>query len=244
MLPATSADAIVRRFGVHGERFRREAWALGHFDGDGAARLLDQHLPDGALLLERVRPGVTIDALRDAEMVVAGCAVIERLQRPSRSSASPLVSAAVARPADIAAWAADIALAPDAAAIEDAHRTVAQDATPTVICHGDLNPGNILASDVRGPWLAIDPLPVSAPPAYDAVSLIWSRRAWLLEQDDAAAVLADRVAIVSKTLCIPAAALRAWTVVRATALLIERRTWGGYDAESFVAVIGLLAGSR
>jgi streptomycin 6-kinase len=40
-----------------------------------------------------------------------------------------------------------------------------------VLCHQDLHGGNILRAE-REPWLAIDPKPIVAEPAYDTVALV------------------------------------------------------------------------
>lgn len=50
--------------------------------------------------------------------------------------------------------------------ITQAHREVLTIADRQVVCHGDLNPGNLLSAQ-RLPWLAVDPLAVIADPAYD-----------------------------------------------------------------------------
>jgi streptomycin 6-kinase len=110
-----------------------------------------------------------------------------------------------------------------------------------VVCHGDLNPGNVLSAR-GGKWVAIDPLPVIAPPAYDATSLVWCRRDWLLAQPDPRAVLDRRVAQAAAVLEQPREDIRAWTVRRAEAILKERAAWGGYDAGPFRRVIDLLGG--
>lgn len=54
-----------------------------------------------------------------------------------------------------------------AALLESLPRT----ATHTVVLHGDINPGNILAAH-REPWLAIDPKPMVGDPAYDPAPLL------------------------------------------------------------------------
>ena len=116
-----------------------EAYALRRWAGEGAAALLAVDTELGALLLERCVPGATIDSLDDAQMLRAGCALARRLHRVPDAE--------------------DRSTLPRA---EDAHGAL-------VVCHGDMNPGNLLSHN-RG-WVAVDPLPLLAEPAYDAVSL-------------------------------------------------------------------------
>jgi hypothetical protein len=103
-------------------------------------------------------------------------------------------------------------------------------------------PGNLLSAE-REPWLAIDPMPVIAPAAFDAVSLVWSKRSWLFQQRNPAAVLATRVECAAHALGASPQEIRAWTLARATALLYERFSWGGYNEAPFVGVIEALSDS-
>ena len=133
------------------------------------------------------------------------------------------------------ALARELQRAPDA---ED-RRRLPELAADGVVCHGDLNPGNVLSARRRA-WLAIDPLPVIAPPAYDAASLVWCRRDWLLAQPDPRAVVDRRVAQAAAALAIDESAVREWTARRARAILEERAAWGDYDAGPFERVLELL----
>jgi len=122
--------------------------------------------------------------------------------------------------------------------VADAEDRATLPGTGEVVCHGDLNPGNVLSHG--GGWVAIDPLPVLADPAYDAVSLVWSKRAWLLAQPDPRAALDRRLQLAAAALAIDADAIRVQTLTRIDGLLAERAAWGGYDEAPFVALAALL----
>ena len=133
--------------------------------------------------------------------------------------------------------------APAERVVTQTHEHLRRSCEPVAACHGDLNPGNILSSQ-REPWLAIDPLPVIAPIAYDAASLVWSKRSWLFKQQDPEQTLVDRIRTSSRVLETSEWEIWAWTLVRALGLLINRFSWGGYNEEPFVAVVELLCSHR
>ncbi|MDA0180121.1 aminoglycoside phosphotransferase family protein [Solirubrobacter phytolaccae] len=122
--------------------------------------------------------------------------------------------------------------------VADAKDRTTLPGTGDVVCHGDLNPGNLLSH--RDGWVAIDPLPVLAEPAYDAVSLVWSKRDWLLSQPDPRRVLDRRLQLAAAALAVDADRIRLQTLRRIEALLTERASWGGYDEAPFVALAALL----
>jgi streptomycin 6-kinase len=127
-----------------------------------------------------------------------------------------------------------------AAIVDQAFTTVREADTRSVVCHGDTNPGNLLAAQ-REPWLLIDPLPIRADPAYDAVSLVWSKRPWLLAQPDPQAIIRRRIGIASGEIDVPAERIHAWTTVRLAGMIGQRATWGGWDQDDLFATLRCLA---
>ncbi len=247
---AEGADAVLKLSPTGGEQDRAnalEAWALERWFGEGAVALLRADHVNGALLLERCVPGETIDGLGDDDMVRAGCAVARRLHRvPDLEdgwflrSALDAVALRAAAFGDLMARIGRPLSAHAEGVVAAAHEELASAGAAPVVCHGDLNPGNLLSAQ-RAPWLAIDPLPVIAPPAYDAASLVWARRPWLLERPDPGAVLVRRVELAADALDAPPHDVWAWTLARATGMLVERAAWGGYDDALVVAVVELLS---
>lgn len=226
-----------------------EAYALRRWAGDGAVRLIAADPAAGALLVERCLPGDTIDTLADEDMLTAGCRLARRLHRPPDAEDERMLPDAVAHAAQTALrldQAMDDMRHPFSSQTERAVKRsfdyVGGTDCPVVVCHGDTNPGNLLAAQ-RMDWLAVDPLPVRAPGAYDAVSLVWSKRAWLLAQPDPAAVLERRIVLGAEALGANPRDIRAWTLVRLVALLIDRFSWGGCDEAPFVSVAELLCRS-
>lgn len=221
----------------------REAYALARWQGCGAARLLDADTSLGALLLERCAPGTTIDTLPDEPLITLGCQTACHLHLTPTARDRQLLPSALEMtdgtqaPPNVDR---DLGLSrPAATAIEQARQLLSCSPEGPVFCHGDLNPGNLISRG--GEWVAIDPMPILAPPAYDAASLVWCKRSWLLSQPDPAAVLARRVHLAATALRTDPSAIRAWTLVRLHALLADRAVWGGYDHEPFLRVADHLA---
>jgi streptomycin 6-kinase len=135
---------------------RRAGDVLRAFDGRGAVRLHAHD--DGALLLERLRPGVPLDRAGelsddDATGILAG--VIRSFpacEPPPGVPTARALGSAFAR-ADV--WTNRI----PPALVSDAQRVYAAlcDSQARVrLLHGDLHHGNVLLDEERG-WLAIDP---------------------------------------------------------------------------------------
>lgn len=175
-------------------------------------------------------------------MLSAGCTVARRLHRPADAEDERLLPNAVIgvreRVTVLAEWMKRMGRPlsrPAERIVAKVHAELALGDGAPVVCHGDLNPANLLSAH-REPWLAIDPLPLVAPAAYDAVSLVWSKRPWLLEQPDPAGALNLRVELASDALGVSEGHVWAWTLARA-AILIDRFAWGGYNEALFIRVV-------
>jgi len=223
-----------------------EVLMLRRWSGQGAVLLLDADIAAGALLMERCMPGSTLDTLPDDEMVRIGCRLARMLHTEPTSEDLDLIPVALDSIADgsrrFSAVMAELgeSLSSDVwGAVKESYEELVADRSHLVVCHGDLNPGNVLAAQ-RLPWLAIDPLPRVADPAYDAASLVWARRPWLLAQADARAVLAHRIDIAAGELLVDPERVRAWTLVRLVGVLADRHTWGGFDESPLIRVVELL----
>jgi streptomycin 6-kinase len=192
-----------------------EAYALRRWDGEGAVKLFDADLAAGALLIERCVPGHSIESVPEEQLVTDACALARLLHRAPDAADEALLPNATVDVAeqqarlDEAMGAMGHPLSPHAErVIQRMHEEVLGDG-PRVVCHGDLNPGNVLAAE-RMAWLAVDPWPVLAPAAYDAASLVWSKRPWLLAAPDPAAILDRRIALAADAIGAGEYDVRAW----------------------------------
>jgi streptomycin 6-kinase len=183
VVPAVLADGTeaVLKLGVPNPEFTTEIESLRLYGGRGAARLIDADAERGALLLERVRPGIPLAELEDdddATSIAAG--VMRKLWQPLPAShAFP----------DLRRWTQSLCqyagryhpgeavagpLPPDLVDRAMGHlRDLLAAPLPPVLIHGDFHHWNVLSA-TREPWLAIDPKGMAAEPAFDVGPLFYN----------------------------------------------------------------------
>ena len=228
--PAVLADdtPAVLKISFPEEEFTAEAKALGLFDGRGAVRLLELDLDQGAMLLERLEPGVPLDTIEeDEEAISIATDVLRQLWRPAPADHPfPLVSD----------WAQGLvrlrrhfggetgplpaALVKEAEALFE--ELIPSQAEPRLL-HGDLHHGNILAAH-RRPWLAIDPKGVIGEPAFDTGALLYNP-VELLDAPRPAKLLERRIDRLAEELDLDGARVRGWGLSRA----VLAAYWGWED---------------
>ncbi len=85
--PAERSNGMkaVLKLGFPGDKeFISECAGLGHFDGKGSVRLLQEDIDNGVMLLERVSPGVQLDKVGDDERENRiACSLLKRLHKPA-----------------------------------------------------------------------------------------------------------------------------------------------------------------
>ncbi|MGP3688787.1 aminoglycoside phosphotransferase family protein [Streptomyces sp. IBSNAI002] len=194
----------------------RELAALAHWGGFGAVRVLDSryHEEDGALLLERLHPEVSLRSLPDAKALLEAGGTLRRLwvappaghvwetvaQRTERQSA-----ALRAAPAEVRA------VAGTALAMRD--ELVAAE-PEELLLHGNFRQGKVLAGE-RAPWLTVGPEPVVGERAYDLARLARDRLEDQVATSAGAAGARRRVNRLADALEVDRDRLRGWTVFRA-----------------------------
>jgi len=216
---ADGADAVLKLF-IPDIENRHEAEALLHYDGRGAVRLLDRD--EGALLLERARPGTALWQLEDedsANVVVAG--LLRQLWRPSPADSPHRLLAHVA-----AEWAGEIPAAWRALGgpferslvdrAVDALTTFGPDQGEQVLLHQDLHGGNVLRAE-RETWLAIDPKPLIGEREFDLASLLRDRREGLATSPDPGGRVRRRLDLLASETGLDRERLRGWGIAHALA---------------------------
>ena len=168
-------DLVVKLGWPHDEA-GHEPDALRLWDGFGAVRLHAAEMIGStcALLLERCRPGTSLETVDDVQQDVVIAGLLHQLwvSPPAGHPFRPL--AAMCR-----GWAAEFEqrlTTPAAAGLDTGLlraavavlRELPGTTTDSVVLCTDLHAGNVLAAD-RAPWLAIDPKPYIGDPAYDPV---------------------------------------------------------------------------
>ncbi|MGW0749190.1 aminoglycoside phosphotransferase family protein [Streptomyces sp. NPDC002587] len=194
----------------------RELAALAHWGGFGAVRVLDSrhHEEDGALLLERLHPEVSLRSLPEAKALLEASGTLRRLwvappaghawetvaERSGQQSVALKAAPAEVRP-----------LADTALAIRD--ELIA--APPEeLLLHGNFRQGKVLAGE-RAPWLTVGPDPLVGERAYDLARLVRDRLEDQMATSAGAAGARRRVNKLADALEVDRERLRGWTVFRA-----------------------------
>jgi streptomycin 6-kinase len=168
VIPAGNA---VLKVNFPDEESEHEADALAHWNGVGAARLLDRDDEVRAVLVERLRPGRQLWELPDEAATEVAADVLEQLWVPAADPFRRLE-------AEAAKWAEQLPTSGFERRLVDESVAFLLDAGPTqrevVLLHQDFHGGNVLLSE-RG-WLAIDPKPLVGEREFDVASLIRDRR--------------------------------------------------------------------
>jgi streptomycin 6-kinase len=217
-VPATLSDGgqAVLKLNFPEEESAHEADALIHWRGEGAVRLLEVDRERNAVLIELADPGTSLWEVGDDEeaTLIAG-SVIARLwlRPPPDSHPFRLLADEAGR------WTAQLrsdwkALGRpfeqrlvDAAAA--AARELAGSQAKLAVCHQDLQGSNVLKAQ-REPWLAIDPKPIVAEPAFDVASLLRDRR-WSID----GGLIRRRLDLLSAELDLDRDRMQGWGLVHA-----------------------------
>lgn len=212
---------LVLKIGVPVAELLSEMEALRLFDGRGAARLVDADAEWGALLLERLEPGTSLVELcevNDEAATGAAAGVMQRLRRPVPEGHSFPTAAR---------WGEGLRRLRERFGggtgpfprrlLEEAESLFAEllgSADESVLTHGDLHHGNILAS-TRELWLAIDPKGLVAEPAYEVGALLRNPLPQLLRRSHPVRVTERRIAQLSEELGLERARVRGWGLAQA-----------------------------
>ncbi|MFD6434111.1 aminoglycoside phosphotransferase family protein [Streptomyces venezuelae] len=194
-----------------------ERAALTHWNGLGAARLLDPECADGALLMERLHRDVSVRSLPEAKALLEAAGTLRRLWvEPPAGHRFETVAERTGRQAEAmrASAAADAEVAPLVdAALAARDELLAASVEPKLL-HGTFRQSKVLAGD-RLPWLAVGPDPVVGEPAFDLARLVRDRVEDLIASPSGASITRRRVKKLAESLEVEQERLRGWTLFRA-----------------------------
>jgi streptomycin 6-kinase len=236
VLRATRADGsrVVLKVGVPHRELLTEMRALHVFAGRGVVRLLEADERRGAMLLERLEPGASLDTISvddDSQATSHAAAVMRRLWQPvPRAHTFPTVSDWGAAYARLRTRFGGGSGPLPSALFDEAERLfteLSDSSAAHVLLHGDLHHGNILSAR-RAPWLAVDPKGLVGEPAYEVGALLRNPLPQLLKTPSPRRVLSRRLDILSEELSIERERLRNWGVTQA----VLSTVWSIEDGES------------
>ena len=239
VLPVRRHDdspAVLKVTWPHAEA-EHEHLALQRWGGRGAVRLLAANPARWTMLLER------LNWRRDLHDVPIdeACTVIGTLLHQLNSEALPQFSRLSAQAAEMAEKLRSAPPAIPRRFVEQARSLLSELITDSAIdshmVHTDLHYGNILSAD-RQPWLAIDPKPLAADPAFAVTPALWNRWAEAIASGDLRAHLRRRLSIICAGTGLDEERARAWSIVRE----VQNGLWAieGDDADELTKAITIV----
>jgi streptomycin 6-kinase len=191
----------------------RERAALAHWQGWGTVRLLDAGPgPDGALLLERLHPEMSLRSLPEAKALLEAAGTVRRLWvDPPPDHAFETVAQRTADGAAALRASADETIAPLVSAALTARDGLCATSSEVLLLHGAFRQGKVLAGD-RIPWLAVGPDPLVGERAYDLARLARDRVEDLVAASSGASSARRRVNRLADSLDLDRERLRGWTL--------------------------------
>jgi streptomycin 6-kinase len=219
--PAVRADGseVILKLGPPHSELTAEAAALSHFDGRGSVRLLEADQVQGALLLEFLKPGLSLLSVEDDDkaMRIAARVMCSLWRPPPDAHAFPAASKWAQGLERLRARLGGGTGPLPRHLVEKAEglfHDLFNSMSEPMLLHGDLHHKNILSAE-RKPWLAIDPKGVLAEPAYETGALL--RNLWPegLGQPRPACILARRAAVLSEALGFDRTRVLSWGLAQA-----------------------------
>ncbi|MGX1133542.1 streptomycin 6-kinase [Streptomyces glaucescens] len=220
-----------------------ERTALAHWGGRGAVQLLEDESPDGALLLERLHPDVSVRSLPEAKALLEAAGTLRRLWvAPPEGHPFETVAGRTGRQAAAmrASAEADAEVAPLVEVALAARAELLAAPPEERLLHGTFRQSKVLGGE-RMPWLAVGPDPVVGEPAFDLARLVRDRVEDLIASPSGAATTRRRVKRLAESLDVDQERLRGWTLFRAVESGVRARRVGReQDAELLLEFAGWL----
>ncbi|MFE4579869.1 aminoglycoside phosphotransferase family protein [Streptomyces chartreusis] len=224
-------------------RPQSERAALAHWGGTGAVQLLEPLVTEGVLLLERLRPDLSVRSLPEAKALLEAAGTLRRLWvEPPAGHRFETVAERTGRQAE--AMRATASADAEVATLVDAALAAREEllAAPPErrLLHGTFRQSKVLAGE-RMPWLAVGPDPVVGECAFDLARLVRDRVEDLIASPSGAATTRRRVKRLAESLEVDQERLRGWTLFRAVESGVRARRVGRpQDAELLLEFAGWL----
>jgi streptomycin 6-kinase len=202
-------------------RFRGEPAALRAWNGNGAVRLLEHDPETGSMLLERLDATSSLATIPDdMEAFQLLSELLARLTAIAAPPGLPLLS-------DIGAELLDRVQSALRRSLPESQRSLLVQCSAALrevlpepgdrLLHGDLGPGNVLASgpeDPREPWLAIDPTPFAGDPCFDLLLPLHHRWEDAVATGDVRRAVQRRFDLMTEVVGLDRKRATAWTLGR------------------------------
>ncbi|MYW42682.1 aminoglycoside phosphotransferase family protein [Streptomyces sp. SID161] len=221
-----------------------ERAALAHWAGRGAVLPLETAADDGALLLERLHPDVSVRSLPEAKALLEAAGTLRRLWvAPPAGHTFETVAERTGRQA--VAMRASARTDPETAALVEpalaAREELLAGPPEQLLLHGTFRQSKVLAGE-RMPWLAVGPDPVVGESAFDLARLVRDRVEDLIATSSGPATTRRRIKRLAESLDVDQERLRGWTLFRAVESGVRAlRVGRPKDAELLLEFAGWLS---
>ncbi|GAA4097283.1 aminoglycoside phosphotransferase family protein [Streptomyces sp. NPDC048491] len=218
-----------------------ERAALAHWNGWGAAQLMEEGAPDDALLLERLHPEVSLRSLPEAKALLEAAGTVRRLWvEPPGGHGFESVAERTGRQSVPMRAAGSGELAPLVTAALAARDELASSAAELMLLHGNFRQSKVLSGE-RVPWLTVGPEPLVGERAYDLARLVRDRVEDLIAAPTGASAARRRVKKLADSLDVDPERLHGWTLFRAVESGLRAGAAGRHrDAELLLEFAGWL----
>ncbi|MBM3893462.1 hypothetical protein FJ365_03630 [Candidatus Dependentiae bacterium] len=216
-----------------------EMIALQTFQGNGCVQLLDTAPSFGALLLERLLPGNSLETFfpeYDVKAIAHAATVMHELHQ---ATVPPNLNLPT-----LADWLDRLIYSPSpelpTSLVTKAQQLAVHLLTtmaPSVVLHGDLHHNNILAAG--NTWVAIDPHGVIGEPLYEVGAFVRNPVKPLLQQSNLQAIIRKRLTIFSALMNASRQRVAAWSFVQAL-LAAQWATEENADPTQWLTVAAIL----
>jgi streptomycin 6-kinase len=230
---AAGGEAVLK-LGVPRDELRTEIEALRLYDGRGIARLLAAASEEGAMLLERLRPGEMLSSLAekdDEAATIVAAELMKQLWRPVPEGHSFPTIADWGRGLERLRAEFEGGTGPFprrlVEAAEGYYRELSASMETPVLLHGDFHHWNVITAE-REPWLAIDPKGLVGEPAYEICPLLYNPIGVLLKWSNPAKITARRIAILSERLEIDKERIIGWGIYQCVL-----SAWWSYEDQGY-----------
>ena len=203
-------ETVLKLFKTHSNE-KNSAKVLGHYNGNGAVRLLQAS--DEAVLLERITPGNLLSELvvnhQDDAATRIFCGVVQRLHaakfEPHDIRSLSVLTAVYEKHLVGSNTILPLAIVQHA---KNTFEELCSTQQRLVLLHGDLHHHNILYDDQRS-WLCIDPVGYIGEPEFEAAAFLKNPVHPRYYADER--VIIRRIRIISETLQVDAQRILLWT---------------------------------
>ena len=217
----SDGEAVVLKLGYPNRELTSEIAALRHLDGRGIVRLFEASAEEGALLIERLEPGLPlVDLSDDAEATRIAAQVMRSLWTPAPTGPKheliPIESWYEGFNRLRKTFHGGTGLFPahlvDRA--EQLYLELTQSSGGPMLLHGDLHHWNILSAQ-RAPWLALDPKGIIGEAEYEVGAFLRNPKPDLVGVETLLKALPRRLAIFQEMLGFDPQRLLAWSLYQA-----------------------------